>query len=48
MASKPGKYVAENDWSKASLQRILNGTYYNGTYATGAFKNDSTKNASRE
>ena len=34
-----------NDWSAASLQTILNGTYYNGTYATGAFKNDSTRNA---
>ena len=34
-----------NDWSKASLQKTLNGTYYNGTYATGAFKNDSTRNA---
>ena len=34
-----------NDWSKASLQTTLNGTYYNGTYATGAFKNDSTRNA---
>ena len=34
-----------NDWSKASLQTILNGTYYNGTYSTGAFKNDSTRNA---
>ncbi len=34
-----------NDWSKASLQTILNGDYYNGTYATGAFKNDSTRNA---
>ena len=34
-----------NDWSTASLQTTLNGTYYNGTYATGAFKNDSTRNA---
>ena len=34
-----------NDWSKASLQTTLNGSYYNGTYATGAFKNDSTRNA---
>ena len=34
-----------NDWSTASLQKILNGEYYNGTYATGAFKNDSTRNA---
>ena len=34
-----------NDWSKASLQKTLNGEYYNGTYATGAFKNDSTRNA---
>ena len=34
-----------NDWSKASLQKTLNGTYYNGTYATGALKNDSTRNA---
>ena len=34
-----------SDWSKASLQTTLNGTYYNGTYATGAFKNDSTRNA---
>ena len=34
-----------NDWSIASLQTTLNGTYYNGTYATGAFKNDSTRNA---
>ena len=33
------------DWSTASLQTTLNGTYYNGTYATGAFKNDSTRNA---
>ena len=33
-----------NDWSTASLQTTLNGTYYNGTYATGAFKNDSTRN----
>ena len=36
---------AVNDWSKASLQKTLNGEYYNGTYATGAFKNDSTRNA---
>ena len=34
-----------NDWSTASLQTTLNGTYYNGTYATGALKNDSTRNA---
>jgi hypothetical protein len=34
-----------NDWSTASLQTTLNGTYYDGTYATGAFKNDSTRNA---
>ena len=34
-----------NDWSTASLQTILNGSYYNGTYATGTFKNDSTRNA---
>ena len=34
-----------NDWSKASLQKTLNGEYYNGTYATGALKNDSTRNA---
>ena len=34
-----------NDWSKASLQKTLNGEYYNGTYKTGAFKNDSTRNA---
>ena len=34
-----------NDWSTASLQTTLNGTYYNGTYKTGAFKNDSTRNA---
>ena len=34
-----------NDWSKASLQTTLNGTYYNGTYSTTAFKNDSTRNA---
>ena len=34
-----------NNWSKASLQTILNGDYYNGTYATGALKNDSTRNA---
>ena len=34
-----------NDWSKASLQKTLNGTYYNGTYATGALKNDTTRNA---
>ena len=34
-----------NDWSTASLQTTLNGTYYNGTNATGAFKNDSTRNA---
>ena len=34
-----------NDWSTASLQTTLNGTYYNGTYSTGAFKNDSTRNA---
>ena len=33
-----------NDWSTASLQTTLNGTYYDGTYATGAFKNDSTRN----
>ena len=34
-----------NDWSKASLQKTLNGEYYNGTYATGALKNDLTRNA---
>ena len=34
-----------NDWSKASLQKTLNGEYYNGTYATGTLKNDSTRNA---
>ena len=34
-----------NDWSKASLQKTLNGEYYNGTYATGALKNDTTRNA---
>ena len=34
-----------NDWSKASLQKTLNGEYYNGTYAIGALKNDSTRNA---
>ena len=34
-----------NDWSTASLQTTLNGTYYNGTYATGALKNDATRNA---
>ena len=34
-----------NDWSTASLQTTLNGTYYNGTYATGALKNDTTRNA---
>ena len=34
-----------NDWSKASLQTTLNGTYYDGTYATGALKNDTTRNA---
>ena len=34
-----------SDWTKASLQTTLNGTYYNGTYTTGAFKNDSTRNA---
>ncbi len=34
-----------NDWSKASLQKTLNGEYYNGTYATGALKNNSTRNA---
>ena len=33
-----------NDWSTASLQTTLNGTYYNGTYATGALKNDATRN----
>ena len=35
----------DNNWSKASLQTILNGEYYNGTYETGALKNDSTRNA---
>ena len=35
----------KNDWSTATLQTTLNGSYYNGTYATGAFKNDTTKNA---
>ena len=35
----------KNDWSKASLQKTLNGEYYNGTYATGALKNDTTRNA---
>ena len=34
-----------NDWSKASLQKTLNGEYYNGTYKTGALKNDTTRNA---
>ena len=34
-----------NDWSKASLQKTLNGEYYNGTYTTGALKNDTTRNA---
>ena len=34
-----------NDWSKASLQKTLNGEYYNGTYTRGALKNDSTRNA---
>ena len=34
-----------NDWSKASLQKILNDKYYNGTYAAGALKNDTTRNA---
>ena len=36
---------AVNDWSTASLQTTLNGTYYNGTYVTGALKNDLTRNA---
>ena len=40
-----GYFNGTNDWSTASLQAILNGSYYNGTYATGAFKNDSTRNA---
>ena len=35
----------KNDWSKASLQKTLNGEYYDGTYTTGALKNDSTRNA---
>ena len=34
-----------NDWSKASLQKYLNGSYYYGGYATGVLKNDSTRNA---
>ena len=34
-----------NNWSTATLQTTLNGSYYNGTYATGALKNDTTRNA---
>ena len=37
--------IMVNDWTQASLQKTLNGSYYNGTYATGTLKNDTTRNA---